>query len=210
MRELAAGETRAQRLYFEDPWTWSREQAEALRLRRFDTVDWPNVIEEIEDVGNRHSDAWTSYCRNVISHLLKMEHSAKREPLDHWRKEVEAWRGEMFSKLRRHSGMKGRLGEMLAEAWNDGRRDAVTDLVEHGSPGDWATEKRMRRNWRVRLPAECPYALEDIAGYDPYDKDAGLRDDVWPAPVARAMNEELGADYPVRYRAPDRGGGRSR
>ena len=35
------------------------EQAAALLRRDLEAVDWENVIEEIEDVGNRHSDAWT-------------------------------------------------------------------------------------------------------------------------------------------------------
>ena len=52
-----------------------------------------------------------------------------------------------------------------------------------------------------RLPADCPYALEDIAGYDRHDKDARPQGDAWPAPVAGALNEGLGTDYPVRHRA---------
>ena len=62
MREPSAGavrETRAQLFYPADAWTWSREQADALRRRDFGAVDWDSVIEEIEDAGNRHSDVWT-------------------------------------------------------------------------------------------------------------------------------------------------------
>lgn len=33
--------------YDRDLYSWAAEQAELLRLRRFDQVDWPNVIEEI-------------------------------------------------------------------------------------------------------------------------------------------------------------------
>ena len=68
MRKLAseaAGRTR--RLYFDDVWTRSREQTDALRRRDVDAINRENVLEEIEDVGNRHADAWVSRCRNVIS-----------------------------------------------------------------------------------------------------------------------------------------------
>ena len=81
MKELAAeaaGGPRKRGLYFEDAWSWSREQADALRRRDLGAIDWDNLIEEVEDVGNRHADEWTSYCGNVISHLLKIEHSRGR------------------------------------------------------------------------------------------------------------------------------------
>lgn len=44
----AVRETRARRLY----------RADALRRREFGVVAWDNVIEEINDVGNRYSDVW--------------------------------------------------------------------------------------------------------------------------------------------------------
>ena len=208
----AAGGTRARRLYWEDVWTWSREQAAALRRRDLDAVDWENVIEEIEDVGNRHSDAWTSLCGRVVEHLLKMEHSPHGESLNHWRQEILAWRRKMFTVLKRHRGMKGKLDEMLDDAWEEGRADAVDKLVDHARPPSWAARKALRRSWEARLPEERPYALEDIAGYDARGRDRKARpsDGVWPAAVARRMNEELGEDYPVHYRAPSRAGGRYR
>ncbi len=213
LREQAAaavGGTRAQRLYFEDVWSWSREQAEALRRRDWDALDLENVIEEIEDVGNRHSDAWTSLCRHVLSHLQKIEHSGSEENYRHWSGEIEAWRDDMFGVLASNPGMKHRLPEMLAKAWKLGRKDAVRELVKQGRPDGLAAEKSLRRQWQSRLPEGCPYHLEDVAGYDPHDKDAEPCDDVWPAPVARALNEGQGADYPVRYRALEQVPGRSR
>lgn len=206
----AAGETRNRGLYDRDFLAWTQEQAEALRRRDVDGIDWDNVIEEVETLGRSEKHAWTSYCRNVVSHLLKIEHSGSDRHLSHWRKEVEGWRVEMCDRLEDNPSMNGELAALLARAWSRGRRDAVADLVELGNPGDWATEKSLRRGWQRRLPEELPYALEDIAGYDPYVKNSRPRLDVWPAPVAKALNAALETDYPVRYRAPERGHGRSR
>ena len=213
LRELAAGaggETRAQRLYRADFWSWTREQADAVRRRDADAIDWENVIEEIETLGRSEEHSWTSYCKNVISHLLKIEYSAARESVRHWRGEIEAWRDDMFGVLSGNPGMKHRIPDLLAKAWMLGRKDAVRELTRHDAPRDAAAEKSLRRNWRLRLPVECPYALEAIAGYDPYDKDAEPRDDVWPAPVARTLNEELGTDYHVRFREVEREPGQLR
>ena len=116
----------------------------------------------------------------------------------------------MHRRILKNRGMKGSLVEMLGEAWDDGRREAVRKLAEEAKPESWAAEKRVLRELGRRLPQDCPYALADIAGYDPFDKDAAPDPDVWPEAVARRLNEALAADYPVRFRGPERGGGRSR
>ena len=107
----------------------------------------------------------------------------------------------MHVKLSENPGMKGELAEMLDGAWRRGREIAVRKLAEHRSPENAAHERQLRRGYGSQLPAECPYALEDIAGYDPFDKDAKPGPDAWPAPVAQILNDALGTDYPVRYRA---------
>lgn len=213
MRELTSevvGRSPERRLYDEDFWAWTQEQAQALRRRDSGAIDWDNVIEEIETLGRSEESAWTSCCQNVISHLLKIEHSSVAEAVNNWRKEIVAWREEMYRKLRKHPGMKGKLSEMLAEAWEDGRKEAVEKLAEHGSSDNAAAEDRLYRSWQQRLPVKCPYALEDIVGYNPFVKEAAPLRDVWPAPVARVLNEELGLDYPVRRRARERESARSR
>ena len=99
---------------------------------------------------------------------------------------------------------------MLEVAWRRGRAAGGRKLAEHASPENAAHERSLRRAWGSSLPAECPYSIEDVAGYDPSDKDAEPDADVWPAPVVRVLNEALGADYPVRFRGAEREGGRSR
>jgi len=213
-KELAAaaagGSARNRGLYDRDFWGWTQEQAAALGRRDFEAIDWDNVIEEVETLGRAEKRAWKSHCTNVISHLLKIERAGRPGAVNHWRKEIEIWRAKMYRTLSDNPGMKGELAAMLAEAWGDGRRDAVRALAEHNSPDDAAQERRLRISWEARLPAECPYALADIAGYDPFGRKARPSIDVWPAPVARRLNEVLGTDYPVRRRAPEREEGLSR
>ncbi len=208
----AAGGRRERPLYDEDFWSWTQEQAGALRRRDLDAIDWENVIEEIETLGRSEQRGWTSLCGNIIEHLLKMEHSPQEENLSHWRAEIVGWRAQMCKRLKRADGLRGKLDEMLDDAWEDGRADAIDKLVDHAHPTSWAAEKALRRSWEQELPEERPYALEDIAGYNPRDRDKKAQPDngVWPAAVAHRMNEELGWDYPVRYRARSPGAGRWR
>lgn len=116
----------------------------------------------------------------------------------------------MLAKLYGSPGMKGSLSELLDRAWRLGRADAVQELAEHAKPDDWASEKKILRELRERLPAERYYSLVEIVGYDPFDKGSEPEPDVWPASVARRLNEKLGRGYPVRRRAPERESGHSR
>ena len=219
MKELAAGPAAGESgagLYDADPWSWSRQQVEAMERGDYGAVDWDNVIEEIADVGNRHADGWTSRCENVVSHLLKIQHDPDSPDLRHWRGEVWRWREQMHGALDDSPGMKDKLFELLAKAWKRGRRGAVNRLVESAGTGAAGAarglragvEKRVRRGLELRLPRERPFHVEDITSYDPFDKNAEPDPNVWPAPVARVLNERLGTDYPVRERGPEQERGR--
>ena len=96
-----------------------------MRRRDIKAIDWDNVIEQIEDVAGRDAAALVSYCKSVISHLLKIEHSRAAGTGDQWRKEILTWKQDMPAKLYRSSSMKGSLVELLDRAWRLGRADAV-------------------------------------------------------------------------------------
>ena len=217
MRDLAAGvdvETRAQRLYHEDGYGWAMEQADALRRRDVDAIDWRNVSEEIESVGKSEQREWTSYCRQVLIHIVKIERypGATDEELSGWALEVQDYRDHMADVLRENQTLRHVCPRMFAAAWRTGRREAARKLAsyeERGGAKGRLSQARVRR-WLRMLPTESPYSLEDVAGCDPLDKEAEPGHDIWPAPVARKLNEGLGTDYPVRFRAADGESGRSR
>ena len=217
LRDLAGGvegETHAQRLYREDGYGWAMEQADALRRRDVDAIDWENVSEEIESVGKSEKREWTSYCRQAIVHLVKIEHyaGASDEALSGWAREVQDYRDHMADILRENPTLRHECPQMFAAAWRRGRLEAARKLAAYeeqaGAKGR-LSQARVRR-WRRMLPADSPYSLKDVAGCDPFEKEAEPGDDVWPEPVARKLNEGLGADYPVPYHPLERGSGRSR
>lgn len=217
LRDLAAeggGETSVQRLYREDGYGWALEQASALRRRDIDAIDWENVSEEIESVGKSEKREWTSYCRQAIVHLLKIEHyaGASEEALSGWALEVQDYREHMDEVLRENQTLRHECPRMFAAAWRRGRLKAARKLASYeeqaGAKGR-LSQARVRR-WRRMLPTESPYSLEEVAGCDPFDKEAEPGDEVWPAAVARKLNEGLGTDYPVLFRGAERESGRSR
>jgi hypothetical protein len=59
-------------LYDEDIVLWSERQADALRRRAADEIDWENVAEEIEAVGRGEINATLSQIDNVLRHRLHL------------------------------------------------------------------------------------------------------------------------------------------
>ena len=52
---------------------WCYEQAALLRQKRFAEADLPNIVEELESMGNEQRHALRSSYRLVIAHLLKWQ-----------------------------------------------------------------------------------------------------------------------------------------
>jgi hypothetical protein len=94
-------------LYDTDILEWSERQG-AL-LRRIATgervndadVDWPNIVEEIESVGNEQLHAVESLLVQALVHTLIAE------KLGRWR-DAPTWRAD---RGRGHSGLRGELGQ---------------------------------------------------------------------------------------------------
>ena len=56
------------RLYETDYYQWTIEQVQALKERNFDSVDWDNIIEEIEALGRSEYNAVVSLLMRQIEH----------------------------------------------------------------------------------------------------------------------------------------------
>ena len=199
--EPSARQSQAAEIYHSDSYSWAVDQADALRRRDFDAVDWDHVIEEIEDVGDRHRDSWTSLCSRTIEHLLLIEHyrEAEQNTLDFWIRELRNFRLQMASNIRKHPGLQGQYQSMFTDAWEDGRESARLKLVDYDkSKASAAAEKTLLRQRDRSLPKQCPYRLDDVTAFDFKRNEQVPRTDVWPPSVARVLNSRLSEDYPVR------------
>src|SRR5438067_6632527 len=136
-------------LYDEDFYAWTQEQAELLRRggAGANGLDVEHIAEEIEDLGKSELHACQSLCEHIIEHLLKLEYSGLAEPADHWRDEIVEWRLQLTRKLTRSIVAKMDLGERYRYALRLLRR------LEREAPG-----------LMQRVPAECPYSLDQIVG----------------------------------------------
>jgi hypothetical protein len=137
-------------LYDDDFYAWTQLQAELLRehpLGRDNRLDIEHIAEEIEDLGRSELHACQSLCEHIIEHLLKIEYSGLSEPVDHWRREVVEWRVQFERKQTRSIIAKLDLPDRYRVALK------LLRYLERDMPG-----------LMQRVPAECPYSLEQILG----------------------------------------------
>ncbi len=141
-------------LYDDDFYAWTQEQAGLLRrgASAANQLDIELIAEEIEDLGRSELHACQSLCEHIIEHLLKLEYSGLDQPADHWRDEIVEWRVQLARKLTRTIIAKLDLPDRYRVASRLLRR------FEREAPGVLE-----------RVPAECPYSLDQILGSDGED-----------------------------------------
>src|SRR5574337_536461 len=79
--------------YETDLYEWTREQADALRRRAPNALDWDNLAEEIESLGASNLDQIESRLENLILYLLKWKYQPELQ--------CGSWRGSIFEARRR-------------------------------------------------------------------------------------------------------------
>ena len=138
-------------LYEDDFYAWTQQQAELLRRlpAAGNEFDPEHIAEEIEDLGRSDLRAAQSLCEHIIEHFLKLEFSGLEQPADHWRDEIVEWRLQLEKVLTRSIEAKLDLPSRYRAALRLVRR------LERDAPG-----------LASRIPADCPYTLEQIVGGD--------------------------------------------
>ncbi len=135
--------------YEKDYYQWTIEQAQALRefvktyheLKHLETLDWGNIIEEIEALGRSEYNAVVSLLMRQIEHRLKIDYVPLPEGRNKWKSEVIAFQvgiGRKFS-----SGMKLKLEREFETIYKDAVR-----IVE--------------AEYEISLPKQSPYSLVQL------------------------------------------------
>jgi uncharacterized protein DUF29 len=141
-------------LYDADFFAWTRHQSK--ELRRFARtrpnlpLDLGHLAEEIADLGKEQRNALRSWTIRIIEHLLLLEHSPAKAPRRGWRREIMTFRDEIDERLT--PTLRRDLDRQLPRLYAKARRRALLDLQPHEA------------ELASRLPAECPYTLDQILG----------------------------------------------
>ena len=135
-------------LYYEDSLAWAEQQANLLRRlvageRVNAELDWPNIIEEVQDVGLSELNAVRSLLSRAMEHLLKA-HGWPDGPTAHWKREIRAFLSDANRQV--SPSMRQRLD--LPDLYERARLLIAADDLDGRPPRP--------------LPEACPFAVEDL------------------------------------------------
>jgi Domain of unknown function DUF29 len=149
-------------LYETDYHRWLEVQADLLREGRLEEIDAVNLIEEFEELAVGERASVESHTETIIEHLLKLQYSPAPRPRRGWRLTVRKSRARLKTRL--SATLQTHLQRRLADIHADARDAAAIGLEVDRVPPD-------------RLPAECPYSLDQILDPDWLPENAhGVKD----------------------------------
>ena len=140
-------------LYDQDFVLWASKTAELLKLKKFDDVDWENLIEEVECMGKSDRRAVESLLTRLIEHLFKLAyHKSERER----ERNVCHWVGEIAS-------FRTQLGEWLETTT---LTNHARDYFQKACSNARKTLIQAKAVTRDAIPVEPPFSLEQVLDGD--------------------------------------------
>jgi hypothetical protein len=151
-------------LYEEDTLAWSENQAMALRAAAQggsnQALDWENLAEEIEDLGKSIRRSVHSHIRNIIEHLIKLEHSPARLPRENWRESIQNARTEIDVLLEDSPSLKPQVEDIITRETLRGAKLAIGKLERGGELNSSLSEMLKTKSYLELFP----YTEEQILG----------------------------------------------
>jgi len=137
--------TETARLYETDFYGWVQNQAGALRVGNFASLDLDNLIEEIEDMGKSRQRALESRLEILLMHLLKWQFQPEMKGPS-WHFTIDEQRARIAKLLRENPSLKGLIDRALEESYQFAVRLAVQEIGLK----------------KTTFPTQCPWTFEQI------------------------------------------------
>ena len=138
--------------YDTDVVEWSQRQASLLRRvaageKLNEAPDWPNIIEEIEDLGANATRAVRSHLLQAMLHELKVRAWPISRDVPHWKSEVRLQRGQAADEFTPSMRRLIDVSVMYRRALR-----ALPDTIDDQPP--------------IPQPDTCPWSLTELLGDD--------------------------------------------
>ena len=135
-------------LYEKDIVAWSGQQAELLRRRSANALDWDNLAEEIEDVGKSQTQRVASLLVQALRHMLKAIAWPDHRDAPTWRADAIDFRRQARRRFTPSMRKDLDIRDLYADAL------AATPKTMDGLPP------------QCELPPTCPWALDHLLSDD--------------------------------------------
>ena len=113
-------------LYDVDFHDWLMEQADAVRRRSANEIDWENLAEEVESLGRSQRSSLDSHLKRLVQHLLKWEHQPERRTYG-WKVTINVQRDAVEGLLKMSPSLKSSVEDIFVHAYASGRREALLE-----------------------------------------------------------------------------------
>ena len=114
------------RHYRSDFYGWTQDQADALRRRSINEIDWDNLLAEIEDLGGSTRRELRSRLALIIQHLLKWRHQPSLRSKS-WALTIMEQRAQVEDLLEENPSLRPQLDVIMAKALRTGVSGAASD-----------------------------------------------------------------------------------
>ena len=134
-------------IYESDLYEWTKEQADALRRRASNALDWDHLAEEIESLGTSQRSEIRARLKVLLVHLLKWKHQPELQ-CGSWRGSIREARDQIDDVLGDSPSLRAYPAECLPKAYARARMKA---LAETGL---------------LRVPEASPWTIDEILADD--------------------------------------------
>jgi Domain of unknown function DUF29 len=133
-------------LYDTDIAAWAEHQADALRRRAANEIDWENVAEEIESLARSDRREIRNRLVVICEHLLKWAYQPGQRS-GSWRGSVVEARDQIDNLVQESPSLKDYPAAVLIEAYRPARRKAEAEIG------------------LVGLPEACPWTIAQVLSH---------------------------------------------
>jgi hypothetical protein len=157
-------------LYEKDFYLWVQENLKLLEEKKYDLVDWENLLEEIRCIGEWYIDRTIDLMTDILENLYRWENFRESEDAGHeWIERINNARSELDVILIRQPTVKAKAQERenIQAAWEL----AVYSLISwFEEPQNHQKAKSCFGRFPTEedFPKECPYSFEKILDYEPW------------------------------------------
>ena len=122
------------RLYDTDFYAWVQDQAALLAARRFEELDLPHLVEELQLMGSSERGELANRLSVLLAHLLKLQIAAERLPYIYdraqrgWHLTCTEQRLQLKRLLRRNPSLRSTISDELPDAYAIARLQAAIAL----------------------------------------------------------------------------------
>ena len=104
------------KLYERDFFAWTQDQADALRRRSINELDWENLLEEVESLGRQERNELRNRLIVLLIHLLKWRFQPQRRGRS-WELSILEQRRESERVLAENPSLKPQVADIVADAY---------------------------------------------------------------------------------------------